>query len=113
MGGLVDPGSALAHEGNGTSAPLADLYKRLVRVDRRSSAATRSDLEVRVRRARVARHAELGDHLALRHAARTADALRQVVVDVDRGLPADQEGFGIPGPGRTFGGLCDDNDRTS
>ena len=28
---LVDPASALAHERNGTSAPLADLYKRRIR----------------------------------------------------------------------------------
>src|SRR5690242_2144730 len=50
---LVDATSVLAHGRNGTSALLADLYKRWIRVDRGSGAATRANLEVRMRRARV------------------------------------------------------------
>src|SRR3984893_2064052 len=43
---LVDTASALAHERNGTSAPLADLYKRRIRIDRGSGApATRATVK--------------------------------------------------------------------
>src|SRR3989440_8819275 len=36
---LVDAASVLAHDRNGTSAPVGDLYKRRIRVDRGSGAA--------------------------------------------------------------------------